>query len=711
MLTQSTSIRSATPSAYAIIAAMRLLCALLILAMLLASPVPLRAASTGLLDANADELVVRLSPDVVLSTNAYASGPHAADLNALLGPFGASAAHRLGATSATYRIRFRAGVDLALLVQQLDANPMVVYAEPNHVRAVMRTTNDPLFPRQSALANISAPEAWEITTGGAVPIAILDTGISPTHLDLKSKLLPGYDFLNRDNDPRDDDGHGTYTAGVAAAISNNTLGVAGVCWGCPIIPVKVLNRRGQGDDATIAEGLRWAVDQGARIISMSLGGPEDTRVLREAIDYAINRGVLVVAASGNGQADGNLPSFPAAYAHVLAVSATRADDTIAGFSTTGAFVDISAPGAGVLSTLWNVVEGDTYGIASGTSAACPFVAGAAGLLWSIRPDLTLDQLSDLLAMGADDEGPPGKDPEYGYGRLNIRRSLDIARDPNVLNRARIEGIVGGQSPNEAIVSLSNGQTARPDGNGFFRFDNLPAGTYGISVSGPNLNLPPRQVVLNGTALSVASVNFTNGVSTAWAFAPVAPPADGTRYFEQTGHTLKGAFGQYWQAQGGLAIFGYPISEEFIERSADGRERTVQYFQRHRLELHPENQPPYNVQLTRLGDVILQQQGRSWFDFPKGEPQAGCLFFEETGHRLCEPFLSYWRSHGLEFDGRKGTSTAESLALFGQPISEPLVETRPDGRLLLVQWFERARFEDHGTEGGVLLGLLGNELTR
>jgi hypothetical protein len=602
-------------------------------------------------------------------------------------------------------------VDLSVVAQQFNANPAVVYAEPNRIRTVTRAANDPLFPRQAALANIHAPEAWEISTGGDVSIAILDTGVSPTHLDLKNKLMPGYDFLNRDNDPRDDDGHGTYTAGVAGASSDNNLGVAGVCWGCPIIPVKVLNRRGQGDDATIAEGLRWAADNGARVISMSLGGPEDTRVLREAIDYAIGRGVLVVAASGNGQADGNLPSFPAAYPHVLAVSATRADDTIAGFSTTGAFVDIAAPGAGVLSTLWNVVEGDTYGVASGTSAACPFVAGAAGLVWSIRPDLTFDQVSDLLDMGADDEGPPGKDPEYGYGRLNIRRSLEIARDPNVLNRARIEGVVAGPAPSEIIVALSNGQAIHPNPNGRFRFDNLPAGNYSVSVSGPGLNLPTQQVVLNGTALSVASVNFTTGASTAWAFAPVSPPADGTRYFDSTGHTLKGAFQHYWDVQGGLPIFGYPISEEFIEHAADGRERTVQYFQRHRLELHPENQPPYNVQLTRLGDVILQQQGRSWFDFPKGEPQSGCLFFEETGHRLCEPFLSYWRSHGLEFDGQRGTSTAESLALFGQPLSEPLVETLPDGRLLLVQWFERARFEDHGTEGGVLLGLLGNELNR
>jgi thermitase len=185
---------------------------------------------------------------------------------------------------------------------------------------------------------------------------------------------------------------------------------------------------------------------------------------------------------------------------------------------------------------------------------------------------------------------------------------------------------------------------------------------------------------------------------------------GAVYFPETGHTLRGVFLSYWRAHGGLPVFGYPISEEFIERSDDGREALVQYFERHRFELRPENRPPYNVQLTRLGDVILRARGVDWFTLPKGAPQPGCRYFPETGHSLCEPFLSAWRSSGLEFDRRRGKSEAENLALFGMPISEPQVETLPDGRLILVQWFERARFEDHGPDG-VLFGLLGNELAR
>jgi hypothetical protein len=117
-----------------------------------------------------------------------------------------------------------------------------------------------------------------------------------------------------------------------------------------------------------------------------------------------------------------------------------------------------------------------------------------------------------------------------------------------------------------------------------------------------------------------------------------------------------------------------------------------------------------VLLSRLGNDILQQSIRDWFAFPKGEPRPGCMFFEATGHSLCEPFLSYWRSHGLEFDGQRGKSEAESLALFGQPLSEPQIETSSDGQQYTVQWFERARFEDHGPQG-VLLGLLANDLVR
>lgn len=673
-------------------------------------PIPCAAASPLANHVVSDELIIRLRPDAALSALAWASGPHALELNAVFRAAGAGAARLLGPHSDTYRVRLRPGANLQHVAQALSAIPDVVYAEPNHLRQGMRLPSDPMITEQWALRNIQALAAWDITTGNNMTIAVLDTGVSASHPDLAGKVLRGYNVFSGSDDAGDDEGHGTYTAGVAAANSDNSTGIAGVCWGCTILPIKVLDRHGHGNDAGIAAGIRWAVDQGVRIISMSLGGPDDTRVLRDAVAYAHDHNTLIIAASGNGQTEGNQPNYPAALPAVLAVAATNANDSVTGFSTTGEFVDIAAPGVGVWSTWWQSGEGDTYGPANGTSAACPFVAGAAALILSVRPDLSADQLAEVLEIGADDQGLAGKDFEEGYGRLNILRSLQLAGDPTLLTHARVQGTITGGQVGQIIVSLDTGQQTQPDAAGFYAFDNLAAGTYLVTISGPGISLAPQHVWLSGTALSVAIVNFNLGQDLSPFFAPVVAPQPGTTFFPATGHTLQGAFKEYWVAHGGLAIFGYPTSEEFIERDSDGRDYRVQYFERHRFELHPENPQPYHVLLSRFGDLVLQQGGRNWFTLPTSEQQSGCMFFAETGHNLCEPFLSYWRAHGLEFDGRRGKSSAESLALFGQPLSDAQPETLSDGQTYIVQWFERARFEDHGA-AGVLLGLLANEVTQ
>jgi hypothetical protein len=186
------------------------------------------------------------------------------------------------------------------------------------------------------------------------------------------------------------------------------------------------------------------------------------------------------------------------------------------------------------------------------------------------------------------------------------------------------------------------------------------------------------------------------------FAPSAPvigrPAVDWRTYD-----TDATFAPFWQKNGGLPVFGYAKTVKYREGNTDS-----QIFERNRLEWHPENRLPYDVQLGLLGEERMLQLGRVWQNEPRSEPKVGCRYFAETGHNLCEPFLSYWRSHGLEFDGRKGTSEAESLALFGFPITEATAEPGADGVARQTQWFQRARFEDHGTQG-VLLGLLGNEI--
>jgi glucose/arabinose dehydrogenase len=199
-----------------------------------------------------------------------------------------------------------------------------------------------------------------------------------------------------------------------------------------------------------------------------------------------------------------------------------------------------------------------------------------------------------------------------------------------------------------------------------------------------------------------------------ALLAVAPPAAGAqtsrRCFTETGFCIEGRIRQFWEQNGGLSVFGFPIGPQ-SEEQIEGQPFQVQWFERNRLELHPENARPYDVLLGRLGADRLQQQGRDWITFPKSAARAGCRFFPETGHNVCDSILAAWRASGLEFDGRRGASEVESLALFGLPLSDAQEEDIPAGKFT-VQWFERARFELHPENQppyDVLLGLLGNEL--
>ena len=195
-------------------------------------------------------------------------------------------------------------------------------------------------------------------------------------------------------------------------------------------------------------------------------------------------------------------------------------------------------------------------------------------------------------------------------------------------------------------------------------------------------------------------------------ASIAPArAQAERCFTETGFCISGRIREFWEQNGGLSVFGYPIAPQ-QEEQIEGKPFLVQWFERNRLELHPENMRPYDVLLGRLGADRLAQQGRDSFTFPKSEQQAGCRFFPETGHNVCGGVLSAWRASGLELDGRRGKTEAENLALFGLPLSDLQTETLADGKEYQVQWFERGRFELHPENRPpyqVLLGLLGKEV--
>jgi thermitase len=241
-------------------------------------------------------------------------------------------------------------------------------------------------------------------------VAVVDTGVDATHPLLKDRLVPGYDFVNNDDNPADDQGHGTATASVVAMVAPPVR----------IMPVKVLSSSGAGAHSWIANGIIWAADHGADVINLSLGGPYTSALLEQATGYAWSHGVVVVAAVGHeGYSN---PTYPASYENVVGVSGTDENDQRATFTNYGDYVAVSAPAVSILVG----TRGGAYQRWSGTGLATPQVAGLAGLLRAYHPPLNAAQLRRVIEAGAIDLGDPGWDPYFGHGRIHVCRSLKMA---------------------------------------------------------------------------------------------------------------------------------------------------------------------------------------------------------------------------------------------------------------------------------------------
>lgn len=325
----------------------------------------------------------------------------------VLRPHGLTDGPGVGSTGA-HLITVPAGKELQL-VAALSRNPAVEYAEPDYV--VTPATNDTYFPSQYALENtaqqftntdgkipisagtedadVDAVEAWTVTKGGGIKVAVLDSGVATDNLDINPQVVARANFTTSRNN-EDNYGHGTHVAGIVAAFADNGIGVAGVCPGCTILAGKVLSDTGMGSSSGLANGINWAVKSGAKIINMSLAVGAST-TLQTAVNNAWNANVLLVAAAGNGNSTTMM--YPGAYANVIAVGATNNRDEKASFSTYGTWVDVAAPGVSVYSTFpnhkfvlareYNRSQG--YDIGSGTSMASPIVAAVAALAWSANP--------------------------------------------------------------------------------------------------------------------------------------------------------------------------------------------------------------------------------------------------------------------------------------------------------------------------------------
>ena len=419
----------------------------------------------------------------------------------------------------------------------------VAYAEPDFVAEALDNPDDPQFGLQWGLTKIEAPQAWEVTTASTnINIAILDTGVDLDHPDLANKIISNINFSSSTT-VDDVYGHGTHVAGIAAAMTNNGIGVAGLGYTSTIMNVKVLGDYGSGTYSGVASGIIWAVDNGAEVINMSLGGSSPSSTLEDAVNYAWNNGVVVVASAGNSAS--TTPSYPACYNNCIAVAATDADDAMAYFSNYGNWVDVAAPGLAIYSTL----KDNGYGYKSGTSMASPYVAGLAALVFTTVSDpkgshkLNYEVRRQIEA-NCDDIGVPG----IGHGRINAARAVGSVP---VLPGA-ITGQVTDAEDGSAIsgAQVSDGtRTALTDALGSYTIDNVPPGNYQVVASKEGYQTSSSTVsVMSGTTaeanFSLSQITVPGSITGTVTDAEAGSPIVGAKVSDGTRTVVTDATGQY-----------------------------------------------------------------------------------------------------------------------------------------------------------------------
>ncbi|HEU5055628.1 MAG TPA: S8 family serine peptidase, partial [Kofleriaceae bacterium] len=386
------------------------------------------------------------------------------------------------------------GRSVPQLVAELKGDPAVAYVEPDYYGKVSGdvsavSVNDPLRGRQYSLDQMMVPSAWSLSKGGSQLIAVIDTGVQFGHPDLQGRVAVnaaekngkagvdddgngfvddvwGWDFVNDDNYPADDNNHGTWVSGIISANQNNDRGIAGISWTNQLLEVKVMAWNGYGLTSDLADGIDYAVKRGAKIINMSVGGFPNSSLLADAVARAWKSGAVLVAAAGNNRVEEI--SYPASFPNVISVSATQADDEFANWSSYGPYVDVAAPGTAVTTTDCggcspSSAGSPTYVDISGTSFATPNTAGVVALIWGRYPTMSNADVVKRLVATVDDRGFKGWDNRYGYGRVNAYRAV-------------------GGSPAPAPAQIGDGlelnqgpSTARLVSYGTFRPNIYPAG--------------------------------------------------------------------------------------------------------------------------------------------------------------------------------------------------------------------------------------------
>lgn len=444
------------------------------------------------------------------------------------------------------------------MVEIYSKNPNVEYAIPNAIMNAFMVPNDPYYGtyqwnfkafETGVGGGINLEPAWDISTGNGVIVAVLDTGVAYEDYSIYRKapylantnFVPGYDFVNNDAHPNDDNSHGTHVAGTIAQSTNNNYGVAGVAYSCSIMPVKVLNKQGSGTLQQLVDGIYFATNNGAKVISMSLGYPPGYypgKALDDALNYAYSNGVTVVAASGNNEA--GTVSYPAAYEKCIAVGATRYDGSRSNYSNYGDALDVMAPGGdtsldqngdgyrdGILQNTFdpNIKNPKDFGFwfFQGTSMATPHISGVAALLIAKGANGP-EEVMAAIQNTATDLGTSGWDQYYGYGLINAKAALDsIQSQPTVNNPPVAEA--GG--PYTGI----KGTAIAFDGSGSYDSDGSIISYYwdfdGDGITDSSEENPTWTYENTGTyTVTLTVTDNENAVGTDEATVTVTDPASG-----------------------------------------------------------------------------------------------------------------------------------------------------------------------------------------
>jgi serine protease len=461
-------------------------------------------------------------------------------------------------------------------------NEDVAYAEPNYyayasdgpVAPLTFTPNDPYFRFQWHMPIIQAVQAWDVSNGQDVLVAVLDTGIAYEDFESfrrapdmgNTRFEPGYDFINQDTHANDDEGHGTHVAGTIAQSTNNGQGVSGVAFGATLMPVKVLDERGQGSYDMVAKGIFYATNRGARVINLSLSGRGGSSALAEAVDYAASKGVLIVSAAGNS---GGWVEYPAAYENVLAIGSVGFNRVRADYSNFGLELDLVAPGGdtdvdlnqdgypdGILQeTFRDGVTQFGFYLYEGTSMAAAHVSGVAALLFARNPGASASQVREAMGSTAFDLGSPGRDNEYGEGLVQAAEALAAIGGPPVTPThtptPTPTSTLPGPGPSPTPTHTSTPPSPGPS----------PTPTHTPS---PSATVPPvtGNLIVNGDFESDAG----------WTFGVTRYPGD---YSSQVVHG--GARAARLGIVDGLDVYSYSSIWQVVTIPADAQRATLDYW--------------------------------------------------------------------------------------------------------------------------------------